>query len=113
MRDSGNKSRMRNSHAKCGKLGRSVTAYTCLPRITSTVQFSHRFKDTLVNTVGHLQTEHLLCLGKLLSSAEACKIGLVDHVVEKAEVMSETKNEIQKWLAIPGNYNYILLSFLQ
>ncbi|CAB4018187.1 enoyl- delta isomerase 1, mitochondrial [Paramuricea clavata] len=60
------------------------------------------FKDTLVNTVGHRQSEHLLCLGKMLSSADAGDIGLVDHVVEKSNLMAEAKDEIQKWLAISG-----------
>ena len=61
-----------------------------------------RVKDTIVNTVGHRQAEHLLCLGKLLTSAEAKNIGLVDCVVNKDDVISEAKKELQKWLAIPG-----------
>ena len=60
------------------------------------------FKDTLVNTIGHRHSEHLLGLGKLLDSTDAGTIGLVNHVVKKNDLMSEAKNEMQKWLAIPA-----------
>jgi enoyl-CoA hydratase/carnithine racemase len=74
--------------------------------------FSHRFKDTLVNTVGHRQSEHLLCLGKMVSTADAGDIGLVDRMVEKSNLMAEAKDEIQKWLAIPGT-KFILCAFIE
>ncbi|XP_046856703.1 enoyl-CoA delta isomerase 1, mitochondrial-like [Xenia sp. Carnegie-2017] len=59
------------------------------------------FADTIVNTLGHRKTEHILCLGQMLSSNEAKTIGLVDEVVKKDDLLSTAKKEIEKWLAIP------------
>ena len=41
-------------------------------------------------------------MGRLLDSTDAGTIGLVDRVVNKSDLMSEAKDEMQKWLAIPG-----------
>lgn len=43
----------------------------------------------------------------MVSSTDAGDIGLVDSVVEKSDLMSAAKNEIQKWLAIAGTMLFI------
>lgn len=65
-----------------------------------------RFKDTMVNTVGHRTTELALELGMLYSPAEALKIGLVDQLVPEDEVLTTATQIMTKWLAIPGIKNH-------
>lgn len=61
-----------------------------------------RFKDTLVNTIGHRASEHALQLGLLFQPAEALQVGLVDKVVPEDQVQSEALSVMTQWLAIPG-----------
>ena len=61
-----------------------------------------RFKDTMVNTVGHRTTEMALELGLLYTSPEALKIGLVDQLVPEEQVLTTATETMTKWLAIPG-----------
>ena len=63
-----------------------------------------RFKDTMVNTVGHRTTEMALELGLLYNSSEALKIGLVDKLVPEDQVLTTATQTMTKWLAIPGIY---------
>lgn len=62
----------------------------------------HRFKDSLVNTVGHRHAEMGLELGLLYSPSEALRIGLVDQLVPEDQVLSTATQTMTKWLAIPG-----------
>lgn len=65
------------------------------------------FSDTMLNTIGHRETEQALQLGKLYNPTEALAAGLVDQIVE-ADQMSVTVNETMKrWLKIPGMFDYV------
>lgn len=59
------------------------------------------FKDTMVNTVGHRETELALQLGKLYSAEEALKVGLVDEVCNLNEVLPKAKEQMAIWCKIP------------
>lgn len=61
-----------------------------------------RFKDTMINTVGHRTTEIALELGLLYNSSEALKVGLVDQLVPEDQVLTTATQTMTKWLAIPG-----------
>lgn len=59
------------------------------------------FKDTLVNTVGHRESELALQLGKLYSAEEALKVGLVDELAPPNEVLSKAQEQMAIWTKIP------------
>lgn len=61
-----------------------------------------RFKDTLVNTIGHRASEQALQLGLLFLPAEALQVGLVDQVVPEDQVLSTALSVMARWMAIPG-----------
>lgn len=61
-----------------------------------------RFKDTLVNTVGHRVAERALQLGLLFPPAEALRVGVVDQVVPEDQVQSAAQSVLAQWLAVPG-----------
>ncbi|MEQ2200708.1 hypothetical protein XENOCAPTIV_001926 [Xenoophorus captivus] len=65
------------------------------------------FKETMVNTVGHRNTEVALQLGVLYKPAEALKIGLVDQLVPEDQVFPVASQTMTKWLTIPGNVSVI------
>lgn len=56
----------------------------------------------MTNTVGHRNTEVALQLGLLYNPSEALKIGLVDQLVPEDQVLTTAKQNMTKWLAIPG-----------
>lgn len=60
------------------------------------------FKDTMVNTVGHRETELALQLGKLYSAEEALKVGLVDEICNLNEVLPKAQEQMAIWCKIPG-----------
>lgn len=62
----------------------------------------YRFKDTMINTVGHRTTEISLALGLLYSPSEALKIGLVDQLVPEDQILTTATQTMAKWLTIPG-----------
>lgn len=61
-----------------------------------------RFKDTLVNTIGHRSAERALQLGLLFPPAEALRVGMVDQVVPEDQVQSTARSVMAQWLDIPG-----------
>ncbi|XP_071966059.1 enoyl-CoA delta isomerase 1, mitochondrial-like [Antedon mediterranea] len=61
------------------------------------------FMDVMTNTIGHRKTEISLQLGKLYSSDEALKIGLVDMLAEENEVLDVAKVHMKQWLKIPDH----------
>lgn len=71
------------------------------------------FKDTMVNTVGHRQTEISLQLGLLYSAPEALKIGLVDQLVPEESVLSTATEAMTKWLAIPDHARQLSKSMMR
>ncbi|XP_041474186.1 enoyl-CoA delta isomerase 1, mitochondrial-like [Lytechinus variegatus] len=60
------------------------------------------FKDTMQNTIGQRETERALGLGLLYKPDEALRVGLVDEVVPLENVVDRAREEIQKWIKIPG-----------
>lgn len=66
------------------------------------VSFVPRFKDALLNTVGHRAAERSLQLGLLYSPQEAFKIGLVDELVPEEKIQARAAEVMAQWLAIPG-----------
>merc|ERR1711976_89868 len=54
------------------------------------------FQDTMVNTVGHRETERALQLGLLYSAEEAKKVGLVDQLVPQEQVMEAATAQISQ-----------------
>ncbi|XP_031421742.1 enoyl-CoA delta isomerase 1, mitochondrial [Clupea harengus] len=71
------------------------------------------FKDTMVNTVGHRETEKALQLGLLYSSPDALKVGLVDQLVPEESVLSAATEAMTKWLAIPDHARQITKSIMR
>lgn len=61
-----------------------------------------RFRDTLVNTIGHRAAERALQLGLLFPPAEALQVGMVDQVVPEDQVQSTALSVMAQWMAIPG-----------
>lgn len=61
-----------------------------------------RFKDMLVNTIGHRAAERALQLGLLFPPADALQVGIVDQVVPEDQVQSTSRSVMAQWLAIPG-----------
>lgn len=59
-------------------------------------------KDTMVNTIGHREAELALELGKRYNPHEALKIGLVDELVPKKNVLEAAEHQMNKWLQIPS-----------
>lgn len=59
------------------------------------------FKDTLVNTVGHRESEMALQLGKLYSAEEALAVKLVDELAEPQDVLPKAQEQMAKWCKIP------------
>jgi 3,2-trans-enoyl-CoA isomerase len=62
------------------------------------------FKDTLVNTVGHRESELALQLGKLYSAEEALKVKLVDELAEPKDVLLRAQEQMAIWCKIPGKF---------
>jgi len=61
------------------------------------------FQGVMQNTIGTRLTELSLNLGKLYSVEEALKINLIDDVAaNQDELMQKAKNEMVKWMKIPG-----------
>ncbi|XP_068193955.1 enoyl-CoA delta isomerase 1, mitochondrial isoform X2 [Antennarius striatus] len=71
------------------------------------------FKDTMVNTIGHRQTEMALELGNLYSSSEALKIGLVDQLVPEDQILTAATETMAKWLAIPDHARQFTKSMMR
>ncbi|XP_061605232.1 enoyl-CoA delta isomerase 1, mitochondrial isoform X1 [Phyllopteryx taeniolatus] len=71
------------------------------------------FKDTMVNTVGHRNTEMALALGLLYSPTEALKIGLVDQIVAEDKLMATSEQIMAKWLAVPDHARQITKSMMR
>ena len=69
---------------------------------------SCRFKDTMLNTVGHRETELALQLGTLYTAEEALHIKMVDELAPLDQLMTRAHKEMEKWLQIPGTYHQIL-----
>lgn len=61
-----------------------------------------RFKDNLVNTIGHRASERALQLGLLFPPAEALQVGIVDKVVPEDQVQSTALSVMAQWLAVQG-----------
>lgn len=61
-----------------------------------------RFKDNLVNTIGHRASERALQLGLLFPPTEALQVGMVDRVVPEDQVQSTALSVLAQWMAIPG-----------
>lgn len=66
------------------------------------VSVAGRFKDTMVNTIGHRAAERALQLGMLFPPTEALQVGIVDQVVPEDQVHSTALKVMAQWLAIPG-----------
>jgi 3,2-trans-enoyl-CoA isomerase len=54
------------------------------------------------NVIGHRQSERALQLGTIFTPAEALKIGLVDSLVDETETVEAARQELRKWLKVPG-----------
>jgi len=66
------------------------------------------FKDTMLNTVGHRQTELALMLGTLFTADEALSIGMVDKVVNSREECIEAANKVVGQLTrIPSEARHV------
>lgn len=61
------------------------------------------FKDTLINTIGHRESEKALQLGKLYSAEEALAINLVDEIVDPKDVMAKAEEQMAIWCKIPAH----------
>jgi len=59
------------------------------------------FKDTMINTVGHRETEKALQLGTLYSGEHALKVGLIDELVAPDDVLTKAQEQMKIWCQIP------------
>jgi len=57
---------------------------------------------TLVNLIGYREAEKASLLGSLFTSDVALSKGIVDKIVPKDVVVSESHKEMERWLKIPG-----------
>ncbi|XP_013876930.1 enoyl-CoA delta isomerase 1, mitochondrial [Austrofundulus limnaeus] len=71
------------------------------------------FKDTLVNVVGHRNTEISLQLGLLYNPLDALKIGLVDQLVPEDQILAAATQTMSKWLAIPEHARQLTKSMMR
>ena len=60
-------------------------------------------RDTMVNTIGHRQTELASQLGKKFSPQEALNVKLVDEIVPQKSVLEVAENHMKMWCQIPSN----------
>jgi len=66
------------------------------------------FKDSMLNAVGHRQTELALMLGTLFTADQALNIGLVDRVVEdREECLAEATKMVHKLVKIPREARHV------
>jgi len=61
------------------------------------------FIETMKNVIGHRESERALQLGRLYSADEALKVGLVDEVVSESTIVQHAKEELVRWLQVPGH----------
>ncbi|XP_072015692.1 enoyl-CoA delta isomerase 1, mitochondrial-like isoform X2 [Amphiura filiformis] len=71
------------------------------------------FSDTMLNTIGHRQTEKALQLGSLFKVDQALDIGLIDQVAEPDQIMEAAKTEMTKWLKIPDHARILTKQMLR
>jgi 3,2-trans-enoyl-CoA isomerase len=62
----------------------------------------------MLNTIGHRECEKALEIGRVFSPKEALKIGLVDELVNSADLISRAEEQMKKWCKIPSNFLFIL-----
>ncbi|XP_026685347.1 enoyl-CoA delta isomerase 1, mitochondrial-like [Diaphorina citri] len=61
------------------------------------------FVDTMVHTLGPRQTELALTSGKMFTSAEALKVGLIDEeVTSEEEAITRAETFLAQYATIPG-----------
>lgn len=58
--------------------------------------------QSLITLVGYREAEKAALLGVMFPGNEALKKGLVDKVVPQEEILSESHEEMKRWLKIPG-----------
>ena len=56
----------------------------------------------MVRTVGHRVAENSLQLGYMFDIDSALKVGLVDELVDEAQVYNSAETELKRWTKIPG-----------
>eukprot|EP00164_Ancoracysta_twista_P001128 GFYU01001481.1.p1 GENE.GFYU01001481.1~~GFYU01001481.1.p1 ORF type:complete len:330 (-),score=87.18 GFYU01001481.1:21-872(-) len=64
------------------------------------------YGDVMVNTIGSRQSERCLMHGLRLTAEEALRVGMVDEVVPKEEVMGQALAEVQKLVKIPAHARF-------
>ena len=57
----------------------------------------------MVDVIGHRETEKALMLGHMYSNEEALKVGMIDKIVAEDTLMDSAKEELERWLKIPGH----------
>ncbi|KAJ8045219.1 Enoyl-CoA delta isomerase 1, mitochondrial [Holothuria leucospilota] len=60
-------------------------------------------KQMVENVIGSKATARALQLSLVFTSAEACKLGLVEEVTPMDQVMTAARREVKQWLEIPGS----------
>ena len=60
------------------------------------------FIDTMVNTIGHRETERMLGLGMQVDAEAAVRIGMVDEAVPLEDVMPRAEALLANWMKIPA-----------
>lgn len=66
-----------------------------------------RFVETMKNVIGHRESERALQLGRLYGAEEALKVGLIDEVVPESTIVQHAKEELVKWLQVPGGSDFV------
>jgi 3,2-trans-enoyl-CoA isomerase len=60
------------------------------------------FIDTMVNTIGHRESERMLGLGRQVDAEAALAMGLVDAAVPLEDVVSTSEGLLSNWMRIPA-----------
>jgi 3,2-trans-enoyl-CoA isomerase len=60
------------------------------------------FIDTMVNTIGHRESERMLGLGLQVDAEAAVRMGMVDQAVALEEVMPAAEAKLAHWMKIPA-----------
>jgi enoyl-CoA hydratase/carnithine racemase len=58
--------------------------------------------DMMVRLVGDRLGHRYLCQGTLLTAKDACDVGLIDSVVDTADIQNAAIIECEKWISAPG-----------
>jgi 3,2-trans-enoyl-CoA isomerase len=71
------------------------------------------FIDTMLGTIGHRESERALQLGHLYSGEEALQVGLIDELLDPADMEQAVHDQLKLWLRVPSKARIITKTLLR